>query len=198
MATRTVMGDNATPHDPWTLVKTIHGLNADEVISSFQKSIRRGLLENAVLLAYEMSITSAELEEHLWTRLMVISVEDVGNGSFMEPVIVDALYRMHQRYPRGAGDRFLFATHAIRLLATGQKDRITDEMVNWAKLEVDIRGDTARKSRRSLTTCIPGAARRWVAAWSISSRKARASPMSGRGATRPIANEYWRPSRPGN
>jgi replication-associated recombination protein RarA len=134
------MVGNAPPHDPWSLVKTIHGLNADEVISSLQKSIRRGFLENAVLLAYEMSSTSAELEEHLWARLMVISVEDVGNGSFMEPVIVDALYRMHQRYPRGAGDRFLFATHAIRLLATGEKDRITDEMVNWAKLEVDIRG----------------------------------------------------------
>lgn len=126
--------------DPWTLVKTVHGFNADEVISAFQKSIRRGLLENALLLAYEMTETSPALEEHLWARLSVISVEDVGDGSFMEPVIVDTLYRMHQRFPRGAFDRFLFATHAVRLLAGRTKDRITDEMANWAKLAVDIRG----------------------------------------------------------
>ena len=126
--------------DPWTLVKTVHGFNADEIVSAFQKSIRRGLVENALLLAYEMTSTSPELEEHLWTRLTVISVEDVGDGSFMEPVIVDALYRMHQRFPRGALDRFLFATHAVRLLAGRTKDRITDEMANWAKLVVDVRG----------------------------------------------------------
>ena len=63
------------PKDPWARVKTEHDLNADEVVSAFQKSIRRGLLENALLLAYEMYVTSAELEEHLWTRLSVISVE---------------------------------------------------------------------------------------------------------------------------
>ena len=126
--------------DPWTLVETIHGFRADEIISALQKSIRRGLVENALMLAYEMTETSPELEEHLWTRLSVISVEDAGDGSFMEPVIVDALYRMHQRFPRGAFDRFLFATHAVRLLAGRSKDRLTDEMANWVKLAVDGRG----------------------------------------------------------
>src|SRR5260221_5504383 len=126
--------------DPWVNVKTEHDFSADEVVSAFQKSIRRGLLENALLLAYEMTSTSPELEEHLWTRLTVISVEDVGDGSFMEPVIVDTLYRMHQRFQRGAFDRFLFATHAVRLLAGAKKDRITDEMANWVKLAVDGRG----------------------------------------------------------
>jgi replication-associated recombination protein RarA len=126
--------------DPWTLVKTVNGFSADEIISAFQKSIRRGLVENALLLAYEMTETSPELEEHLWARLTVISVEDVGDGSFMEPVIVDALYRMHQRFTRGAFDRFLFATHAVRFLSGRSKDRITDEMANWVKLAVDSRG----------------------------------------------------------
>jgi replication-associated recombination protein RarA len=129
------------PKDPWVRVKTEHDFNADEVVSAFQKSIRRGMLENALLLAYEMYVTSAELEEHLWTRLSVISVEDVGSGSFLEPVIVDALCRMRERFPRGAGDRFLFAAHAVRLLATSQKDRSTDEMVNWAMLVTNIRGE---------------------------------------------------------
>jgi replication-associated recombination protein RarA len=130
----------AVAEDPWVHIKTEHGFNVDEVVSAFQKSIRRGLLENALLLAYEMFSTSAELEEHLWARLSVISVEDVGSGSFMEPVVIDALYRMHQLFARGALDRFLFAAHAVRLLATSPKDRTTDELANWAKLIVDIRG----------------------------------------------------------
>jgi replication-associated recombination protein RarA len=129
------------PRDPWVRVKTEHDFNADEVVSAFQKSIRRGMLENALLLAYEMYVTSAELEEHLWTRLTVISVEDVGSGSFLEPVIIDALCRMRERFPRGAGDRFLFAAHAVRLLATSPKDRTTDEMTNWTMLVTNIRGE---------------------------------------------------------
>ena len=129
------------PKDPWARVRTEHDFHADEVVSAFQKSIRRGLLENALLLAYEMYVTSAELEEHLWTRLSVISVEDVGSGSFLEPVIVDALCRMRLRFPRGAGDRFIFAAHAVRLLAMSPKDRTTDEMTNWAVLMTDVRGE---------------------------------------------------------
>jgi replication-associated recombination protein RarA len=125
--------------DPWTRVRTAHDLNADEVVSAFQKSIRRGLLENAMLLAYEMYSTSPELEEHLWARLSVISAEDVGSGSFLEPVVVNALYDMHNRVPRSAGDRFLFAAHAVRLLATSPKDRTTDELANWAMLLTNVR-----------------------------------------------------------
>lgn len=126
-------------HDPWTTEVTRHGYAADEVISSLQKAIRRGELEEAVVLAYEMFCTSAELEEYLWTRLQVISVEDVGTGTFSEPVVVEALYRMHRRFDRSAGDRFLFAVHAVRLLATATKDRTSDELANWARHHVESR-----------------------------------------------------------
>jgi replication-associated recombination protein RarA len=118
--------------DPWTRVRTLHDLPADEVISAFQKAVRRGELEEATLLAYEMFATSAELEECLWHRLQVISVEDVGSGSFLEPVVVESVYRMHTRVPRPRGDRFLFAVHAIRLLVGATKDRTSDELANWA------------------------------------------------------------------
>jgi replication-associated recombination protein RarA len=117
--------------DPWTLVETTHGFRADELISTFQKSIRRGLVENAALVAYELYVTSAELEEHLWRRLEVISVEDIGLASPQAPVVIDALYRMHARTARGTGDRFLFLLHGVRLLAGSTKDRSTDEMANW-------------------------------------------------------------------
>lgn len=124
------------PPDPWQRTTTEHGFPADEVISALQKSIRRGLTENAVLLGWEMFVTSPELEEKMWARLMVISVEDVGYGNLDAPVLVDTLYRMHERFGRPEHDRFLFAAHAIRVMAEGRKDRTTDDMVNWAKHSV--------------------------------------------------------------
>lgn len=126
------------PPDPWQRTTTEHGFAADEVISALQKSIRRGLVENALLLGWEMYLTSPELEEMLWSRLCVISVEDVGAGNLNAPVLLETLYRMHQRYPRPQHDRFLFAAHAIRVMAGGQKDRTTDDMVNWAKNAVAL------------------------------------------------------------
>src|SRR4051794_3517820 len=117
--------------DPWTRVETAHGFRADELISTLQKSIRRGLAENAALVAYELYATSAELEEHLWRRLEIISVEDVGLANPHAALLVNALYDMHLRAPRPTGDRFLYALHAVRVLAGSQKDRSTDEMANW-------------------------------------------------------------------
>ena len=128
------------PPDPWQNVKTQHGIAADEVISGLQKCLRRGLIESALLIAYEMYVTSPELEEMLWSRLCVIAVEDVGAGNLSLPVLVDTLYRTHSRYPRPIGDRFLFAAHAIRLIAESPKDRTTDDMVNFARLENVVRG----------------------------------------------------------
>lgn len=123
--------------DPWVRVRTLHDFAADEVISALQKEIRRGHAENAALLAYEMYATSAELEQYLWKRLLVISVEDIGFGSPQTPVLINNLYEMHRVYDRGEGDRLLFAVHAVRALCSCKKDRSTDEMVNWIKHEVD-------------------------------------------------------------
>lgn len=121
------------PPDPWQRTTTEHGFPADEIISALQKSIRRAMTENALLLGWEMYLTSAEMEEMLWSRLAVIAVEDVGMGNPTAPLLVDTLYRTHQRYPRPSHDRFLFAAHAVRVLADSPKDRTTDDMVNWAK-----------------------------------------------------------------
>lgn len=126
------------PPDPWQRTTTEHGFAADEVISALQKSIRRGMVDNALLLGWEMYLTSPEMEEMLWSRLCVISVEDVGMGNPHAPLLADTLYRMHQRYPRPAHDRFLFAAHAIRVMASGPKDRTTDDMVNWARNAVAL------------------------------------------------------------
>jgi replication-associated recombination protein RarA len=126
--------------DPWTRVRTIHDLPADEVISSLQKEIRRGHTENAALLAYEMLTTSPEMEAYLWHRLQVISVEDVGYGNLQAPVLIETLFQMHQRIPRPRGDRYLYAIHAVRVLCQSQKERGSDELLNWISRMVEEQG----------------------------------------------------------
>jgi replication-associated recombination protein RarA len=126
------------PPDPWQRTSTEHGFAADEVISALQKSIRRGLVDNALLLGWEMFVTSPEMEAMLWSRLCVISVEDVGLGNAQAPILVNTLFEMHQRYPRPEHDRFMFAAHAIRVMASGPKDRTTDEMASWARQSVRL------------------------------------------------------------
>jgi replication-associated recombination protein RarA len=122
------------PHsaDPWTRVVSKRGYPADELISTLQKAIRRGELRLAILVARELYESSAELEAVMWSRLCVISCEDVGDGSYQEPVVVNSLFQMHERLDRSAGDRWLFAVHAVRYLAERQKDRTSDEWANLA------------------------------------------------------------------
>lgn len=122
--------------DPWTAVTTANGLHADEVISTLQKSIRRGDVRNGVLCAAEMAATSAELDRYLWDRLHVIAVEDVGFGRPAAIVTVVALDAARMRFAPGTHDRLLFAVHAIRLLAESPKDRSNDELANVVRLDL--------------------------------------------------------------
>lgn len=126
------------PPDPWQRTTTENGFAADEVISALQKCTRRGMTRNVLLLAWEMFITSPEMEEMLWSRLCVIAVEDIGFGNVDAPVLIETLYQQHKRYPRPTGDRFLFAAHAIRVLTGSKKDRTSDDMVNWAKRSMEL------------------------------------------------------------
>ncbi len=125
------------PRDPWVDVKTVHGFAADLVISSLQKEIRRGNTENAALLAYEMVTTSPALEDYFWQRIMVISVEDVGFGNPMAPVVISSMVQMLDKFDRSVAERKLFAVHAVRLLCESEKDRSSDEMINWIMQTVE-------------------------------------------------------------
>ncbi len=120
-----------TDRDPWVEVKTFNGFPADQVISALQKEIRRGNTENAALLAYEMILTSPAMEDYLWYRLKVISVEDIGFGDLMAPVIIQSLFEMTNTCDRTVGERKLYAVHAVRYLCQCKKDRSSDEMINW-------------------------------------------------------------------
>lgn len=127
-----------TDRDPWVDVKTFHGLQADLVISALQKEIRRGNTENACLLAYEMVLTSPALEDYLWHRLKVISVEDIGFGEPMAPVLMQSLFSMARICDRAVGERKLYAIHATRYLCLCKKDRSSDEMINWISHSTEL------------------------------------------------------------
>lgn len=122
-------------YDPWQNQKTKNGFNADEIISGVQKSIRRGLVEDAVLMAWEMYVTSEELEEYLWKRLQVISVEDIGFGDVNAPVLIRTLNEMRGECGFNAPDRPLFFVHAIRYLCRCAKDRSSDMLRNIIEKE---------------------------------------------------------------
>lgn len=119
-----------TMYDPWSKITTRNGYAGDEVISALQKSIRRGLEEQACMFAYELYVSSPQLEEKLWRRLLTISVEDIGMGNPMAAVVVNNLYRMSREFDYAGGDRPIYFIHAIRYMCQSEKDRSSDLLKN--------------------------------------------------------------------
>jgi replication-associated recombination protein RarA len=130
---------NYQSEDLWSRTTSLNGYPVDELRSVLQKSIRRGLLEEAMLAGRELYASGPECEEMLWRRLEVITAEDVGIGLIQGPAIIEALYQQQKRMANEA-DRWMYAAHAIRLLAQARKDRTTMEIASWAK-EVLARGE---------------------------------------------------------
>ena len=119
-----------TMYDPGSKITTRNGYAGDEVISALQKSIRRGLEEQACMFAYELYVSSPQLEEKLWRRLLTISVEDIGMGNPMAAVVVNNLYRMSREFDYADGDRPIYFIHAIRYMCQSEKDRSSDLLKN--------------------------------------------------------------------
>jgi replication-associated recombination protein RarA len=118
--------------DVWSRAVTANGFAVDELRSVLQKSIRRGLVEEAALAAYELFANGFETEEVLWRRLEVIATEDVGLGLPGAPAIIEALYAQATRM-LDRGDRWIYCAHAVRLLATAPKDNMSMELAGWTK-----------------------------------------------------------------
>ena len=117
-------------YDPWSKIVTKNGYAGDEVISALQKSIRRAKEEDACMFAYEMYISSPQLLEKMWRRLLTISVEDIGMGDPMAAVLVNNLYQMSKNFEYADGDQPMYFIHAIRYLCESTKDRSSDLLKN--------------------------------------------------------------------
>ena len=159
----------ANPADPWASVTTSTGLPADEVISTLQKSIRRGEVRNAVLCALDLSATSPELDTYLWDRLHVIAVEDVGFGNPQAIAVIVALDTARQRFTRHSTTGPCSRSMPFALLAESAKDRSNDELANVARAELDSGGRP--RSLITPSTCTPCGVSSSAAASSTSSSK---------------------------
>jgi len=133
------MSQNYQSQDVWSRATSVNGYPFDELRSVLQKSIRRGLLEDAVLAAYEFFSSGPEAEEVLWRRLEIIATEDVGFGLIEAPSILEALNAQRLRMA-DRGDRWMYSVHAVRLLATAKKDNTSMELATWAQF-VTARGE---------------------------------------------------------
>ena len=122
-------------YDCWANTVSKHGISCDLLISAMQKCIRRGQEDLAMRFAYELYVTSHEHEEKLWTRLLVISVEDIGFADTYAPVLINSLNQMRQSFNYGEGDRAIYFLYAIRYLCKCKKERSTDHINNLISRE---------------------------------------------------------------
>ena len=99
---------------------TKDGHDLHEVLSALQKSIRRGLEEQALYWASELDLSG--YSQHLWNRLRIIASEDVGLAMPGAASIVRALYENWQDAPENK----LWVMHATLLLVRAPKSRIVD------------------------------------------------------------------------
>lgn len=115
--------DTFMSYDPWTNVTSRNGIPGDELISMLQKSIRRGIEQDAMKAAYEMHVTSPQFHDKMWRRLLSISVEDIGFGDPHAPELVYTLYKMSREFPYNDGDQPGYFMQAICYLCRCKKER---------------------------------------------------------------------------
>jgi hypothetical protein len=130
-----IYGPGHFTEDPYSQIVSPHGIPVDDLVAVLQKEIRRSRIDNAVLAAYEMFITSPDVAQHLWRRLRLIAVEDVGTGLPLGPVLIDVLHRNFNSAPDGD---WMMACHAVRLLASAPKDRTSSEHADWVATKVAL------------------------------------------------------------
>jgi len=109
-------------------LKTPGGYLNSECTSALQKSIRRGLEEEALFWATELDL--AGYGGYVWKRLRIIASEDIGLADPTICVQIRTLYEnwLEQRQNKenyGSSER-LFFVHAVLLCVRAKKSRIVD------------------------------------------------------------------------
>ncbi len=128
--------------------QTESGYPFDEVASALQKSIRRGLEEDAMFWAIEME---SKFPDYLWKRLQVISIEDIGIADMQTVLYVAEMRRLYQelkkeydKEPKRKSRSFrMVLSNAILAMCRAKKSRIGDEfqIVMYCRREAGLRLD---------------------------------------------------------
>lgn len=108
---------------------TKKGYDFYEVASAFQKSIRRGLLEDAMYWGIELYESS--YAEYAWKRMVIMASEDVGLG---EPSCIVQIMALKQSYDylelrHDQGAKKLPFTQAVVVLVKSRKSRFVDHAI---------------------------------------------------------------------
>jgi replication-associated recombination protein RarA len=121
---------------------TMRGYKVDECVSALQKAIRRGHEAEAIWWAAELDRSGHS--SMVWSRLMVITSEDVGLAEPIAPAVVEGLHSMYDRLKakrnRARPER-LAIVHAAAYLAGCPKSRRLDEAAWWAYGATELRYD---------------------------------------------------------
>lgn len=116
---------------------TKKGHSLFEVSSSFQKSVRRGMEEEAMYWAVELF--ESRYDNYLWKRIRIISSEDVGLANPVMSQQIYALWMMYQEQKKAKDEKNrperLFLTHAVILLCRSKKSRVIDHALlhHWSE-----------------------------------------------------------------
>ena len=112
----------------WMITK--NGYSLDEVVSALQKSIRRGMEEEALYWAIELAVSG--YGQYLWRRLGVTVSEDIGLIEPLACVIVNSLAENCKRCTKSWKDpEMLPIAHAVLYLCRCYKNREVDDYIEY-------------------------------------------------------------------
>lgn len=112
--------------------RTVRGFQLGECVSALQKAVRRGDEQGALTWAVE--IDQSGFGSMLWSRILVITSEDIGIAEPHLPAVIRSLYDNYQTFVKRNNPNMperLFVVHAVMLLARAKKSRIVDNAI-WA------------------------------------------------------------------
>lgn len=121
--------------------QTKKGYDFYEVASAFQKSIRRGLLEDAMYWGIELYESC--YAEYAWKRMVIMASEDVGLG---EPSCIVQIMALKQSYDllelrHDQGAKKLPFTQAVAVLVKSRKSRFVDHAITvyWQQNKEEVK-----------------------------------------------------------
>lgn len=113
-------------------VRTKKGYDFFEVSSAFQKSIRRGLEDDAMYWAVELY--DSGYQNYVWKRMIVMASEDVGLGDSDVVVKIMALKQSFDFFVKlkdTHGSEKLPFTQAVLMLVRAKKSRYVDHAITY-------------------------------------------------------------------
>lgn len=112
-------------------ITTRKGYDFFECSSAFQKSIRRGVEQDALFFGIELA--GSGYAEYVWRRILIISSEDIGLADPNVCVQAQALYKNWQVIAaKNHEEGVIPLIHAILLLSRSQKSRVVDNAKMFA------------------------------------------------------------------